>query len=251
MLRPRTDSGLPMIRDVGLTGLLVSFADRLGEPANRAALAFRAAVDAEGWDGVQETATSLTSVFLRFDPLMLDHDALRARLDALLAQADWRAASLPRGRRLWRIPAVLGGTCGPQFAEAAKAAGLDVDQALKQVAGARVRVLSIGFAPGQPYMGELPEAWDIPRMQALNPQVPEGALVVAIRQLIIFARPAPTGWRHIGQTAFRCFRPEAAQPFALRAGDEVTFRPITPDELDEIAARDTSGDGGAVAEVLT
>ena len=27
------------------------------------------------------------------------------------------------------------------------------------------------------------------------------------KQLIIFASPNPTGWRHIGQCAFDCFRP--------------------------------------------
>ena len=240
----------PKIRDVGLTGLLVSFADTLGEHANRAALAFRAAVQAQDWPGVQETATSLTSVFLRFDPLQLDHDSLTARLTTLLAQTDWYGAALPQGRRHWRIPLALGGAHGPQFIEAAEQAGLHPDQARTDIATARIRVMTIGFAPGQPYMGELPTAWDIPRMTALNPQVPQGALVVAIRQLIIFARPAPTGWRHIGQTAFRCFRPEAAQPFALTPGDEVSFRLVSAAELTAIAAQDATGDGGAETEVL-
>ena len=54
--------GFPAIRTLGLTGLLVSFADRLSEPANRAALAFRAAVEAAGIPGVEETSTSLASV---------------------------------------------------------------------------------------------------------------------------------------------------------------------------------------------
>ncbi len=100
MARPQTKSeqSTPVIRDVGLTGLLVTFADRLSEPANRAALAFRAAVEAEGWEGVEETATSLTSVFLRFDPLVLDHDDLTARLTGLLAEDVWTAAPLPAGR---------------------------------------------------------------------------------------------------------------------------------------------------------
>ncbi len=134
--------------------------------ANRAALAYRAAVEAEGWAGVRETATSLTSVFLRFDPLELDHDALTDRLKDLLDQRDWTAADLPAGRTHWRIPLVLGGSeTGPQFEEAAKAAGLSPDAARDQIADARVRVLTIGFAPGQPYMGELDAVWDIPRMK--------------------------------------------------------------------------------------
>ena len=247
---PSHSAAFPVIRDVGLTGMLVTFADRLSEPANRAALAFRAAVQKAGWDGVEETATSLTSAFLRFDPLALDHDDLARRLQALLARTDWSAAPLPPGRTHWRVPAVLGGAHGPQFDEAARTAGLDPDAARAEIAAARVRVLTIGFAPGQPYMGELPPAWDIARLKDLTPRVPEGALVVAIRQLIIFARPTPTGWRHIGQTAFRCFRPDAAEPFALRPGDEMSFRPVSPAELDEIRAADDTGDGGATREAI-
>jgi len=240
----------PMIRDVGLTGKLVSFAGVFGDSANRAALAFRAALNAAGWEGISETATSLTSVFVRFDPLILSHDDLHTRLTELLAQSDWLTAPLPGGRKLWCIPTVIGGDHGPQFLDAAETAGLDAEQARHDIANARVRVLTLGFAPGQPYMGQLPPAWDIPRMTQLNPQVPGASLVVAIRQLIIFAGPAPTGWRHIGQTGFSCFRPQSKHPVALTPGDEVTFREITTEELDHIRATDTSGNGGATCEVL-
>ncbi|MCP3970690.1 MAG: allophanate hydrolase subunit 1 [Rhodobacteraceae bacterium] len=240
----------PLIRDAGLTGMLVTFAPHLSEPANRAALAFRTAVEAETWAGVEETATTLASVFVRFDPLRLDHDSLRDRLAALAGSGNWLAAPLPHGRKLWRIPVAIGGEDGPQFLDAAQAAGLDPDQARTEIAAARVRVLTIGYAPGQPYLGELPEHWNIPRLTKLNPKVPGGSLVVAIRQLIIFAGPSPTGWHHVGQTAFECFRPGSDNPFALTPGDEVTFREITPAELADIRATDHGGNGGATCEVL-
>ena len=38
--------GFPIIRTAGIDGMLVSFGDRLSEPANRAAIAFRAEVAA-------------------------------------------------------------------------------------------------------------------------------------------------------------------------------------------------------------
>ena len=240
----------PLIRDVGLTGKLVTFADQLSEHANRATLAFRAAVQAQDWPGVEEIATSLCSVFIRFDPLVLEHDDLHTRLTNLANTTDWQAEPLPKGRKLWRIPTTLGGAYAPQFDEATAAADLTPDAARDQIANARIRVLTLGFAPGQPYMGQLPKAWNIPRMSTLNPEVPGGALVVAIRQLIIYAGPAPTGWRHIGQTAFRCFRPDRDDPFALTPGDEVTFRIISDAELDQIRATDQTGDGGASFEVL-
>lgn len=240
----------PHLADVGLAGVLVTFSDQLSEAANRAALAFRAELEVQGWAGVEETSTSLTSVFLRFDPLHLPHAELKARLGRLLESRDWYAAPLPERRRHWRIPTVYGGALAPQLAATAARAGMSIEAAEAGLSSARLRVLTIGFAPGQPYLGTLPPAWDLPRQSELTPRVPEGALVLAIRQLVLFAAPTPTGWAHVGQTAFRCFRPESAAPFALRPGDEATFFAVGEDELARIRAGDASGDGGAVSEVI-
>ena len=57
----------PRIRSVGLSGLLVTFAEKMSEPANRAALAFRAAVEEQDWPEVRETSTSLVSTFVQFE----------------------------------------------------------------------------------------------------------------------------------------------------------------------------------------
>ncbi|MEQ8293425.1 MAG: allophanate hydrolase subunit 1 [Roseovarius sp.] len=218
-----TKQTAPRIRTAGVDGMLVSFGDSLSEPANRAALAFRAEIERQGWDGVEESTTSLVSAYLRFDPLHLGHGELKDKLDTLLSDRDWYDAPLPSGRRLWRIPAVFGTDLGPQLEQAAEAAGVTPEQAIKDFTQTRVRVQTIGFAPGQPYLGELPQAWDIPRQSTLTSRIPEGALAVAIRQLVLFSVATPTGWQHIGQTAMRLFQPEAEEPFLLRPGDEVEF----------------------------
>lgn len=248
-MKDQAQPNWPLVRTVGVDGMLVSFGDKLSEPANRAALAFRAALDRAGWDGVEETSTSLVSSFLRFDALRMEHGEMRARIEDLLAQRDWYAAPLPEGRKLWHIPTVYGGELAPQLEEAATAAGLTADEAIKSISGTQVRVQTIGFAPGQPYLGELPKAWDIPRQQALTGKIPEGALCVAIRQMVLFSVSSPTGWRHIGQTAFKLFRPDSEAPFVLRPGDEVRFEPCTPEELANMRA--AGPDGGATFEVLS
>jgi inhibitor of KinA len=242
------DAG-PQVLPQGLDGFVVRFGERVSEPANRAALAFRAALDREGWDGIEETAPALVSVFLRFDPRAVDHSAMGARLRALAASRDWHAAQIGGRRRLWRVPAVFGGGEGPQLAEAAALAGVDAAEAVRDLTAAPLRVLAIGFAPGQPYLGELPARWAIPRQTGLTPEVPEGAVTVAVRQVVLFANPSPTGWRWVGRTAFRCFRPETADPFPLRPGDETLFEAVSPEAMARIRAEDSAG-GGAVAVPL-
>lgn len=241
----------PSIRLVGLSGLLVQFASNMSEPANRAAIAFRAAVEAEHWPEVAETSTSLVSTFISVDLVTTEPEAMVEKLEALLATQDWLNAPLPAGRTLWEIPTLYGTDAAPQLEEAAIAAGVTPETAIAELSTARVRVLTIGFAPGQPYTGELPPHWDIPRQQALTKSVPAGALVVAIRQLIVFTNASPTGWRHVGQTAFRNFRPNDTTPIALSPGDEMCFPAVTPSEYMRITEVDQSGNGGAQKQVLS
>ncbi|GAA6191824.1 carboxyltransferase domain-containing protein [Phaeobacter sp. NW0010-22] len=248
---PQPSDSYPLVRNVGLDGMLVSFADTMTEPSNRAALAFRGALEGAGWDGVIETSTSLASAYIRFDPLQIPHAEIASRLNALLATRDWSAEALPTGRKLWRVPTVYGTDLAPQLEDAAAAAGLSASDAITRLAASRVRVLTIGFAPGQPYLGPLGPEFNIPRLQELNPMVPEGALVLAISQFVLFSGPTPTGWRHVGQTAFRCFRPELEQSFALNPGDEMMFHPITKPELEQIRANNADGTGGATCEEIT
>jgi KipI family sensor histidine kinase inhibitor len=250
MSAPSEQNDWPRIRTVGLSGLLVTFAERMSETANRAALAFRAEVEKQEWDEVTETSTSLVSTFIAVDLSAADIETLKERITELLQTRDWAEAALPGGRTLWHVPTVYGTDLAPQLEEAAEVAGLDPDEAIRQLSSSRVRVLTIGFAPGQPYMGELSETWNIPRQKGLTPSVPPSALVVAIRQLIIFTNASPTGWRHVGQTAFRTFRPEAERPFALSPGDELVFPSVSEAELEKIRQSDDTGNGGADSEVL-
>lgn len=236
---------------MGITGLLVSFAGRVSEPANRAALAFHARVQSVDLPGVEEVAVTLASVYLRIDPLRAKPDALTATLETLLAERDWMRADLPAGRRRWVIPTAFGGEDGPQLADAAAQAGLSEEAAVAALTGRALRVLALGFAPGQPYLGILPPAWDIPRQTDLTPKVPVGAVVVAVRQIVLFGTSAPTGWRQVGRCGFRCFAADRDTPIALRPGDEVIFREAPAREVAQSSDADDTGHGGAVMEQVS
>ena len=236
---PDTPDTFPRLTPLGLDGLMVTFAERLDEAANRAALAFRAEIDRRGWEGVIETATSLASTFVAFDPARLDRPTLKQRLRDLLDDRDWDAADLPTGRRRLTIPVSFEGDHAPQLDEAADLAGLTRDQAIDEICARPVRALALGYAPGQAYLGELAPHWNIDRQRDLTPRVETGALVTAVRQLIVFATTTPTGWRQIGMTRFHGFRPDDPdRPIILAPGDEVRFTPVSAAELDRLSPPD-------------
>ncbi len=243
MITPLPD---PEILPLGVDGVLVRFARTLSEGANARALAFRDHVQAARIAGVIEAASSLVSVRVAFDPEKTNRHQISLALEKLIAD-DTSAESAPK--RLWHIPAAFGPAHAPQLAEAALLAGLTPQQAVADIEATKVRVIAIGFAPGQPYLGMLPGHWDIPRQDDLTENLPQGALITAVRQLIIWAAEAPTGWRHIGQTAFRVYRPETRQPFAFEPGDLVQFRAVSDAEFEDIR-QDTHTNGGAICEDL-
>ncbi|UYV37212.1 allophanate hydrolase subunit 1 [Rhodobacteraceae bacterium D3-12] len=239
----------PDLLPLGADGVLVRFSTRLEDAANRAVLAFSAVLETDPPLGCVEISTALASVFVRFDPDLTTRAVLIDTLQNRLGTRDWTAETSAAPARHWHIPTAFGDDLGPQLTETAALLGMSEQDAVADIVAHPLRVLAIGFAPGQPYLGMLPERWDIPRLQEMTPSVPGGALVVAVRQLIVFSGPTPTGWRHIGQTAFRPFRVDSPEPFPLLPGDVLHFEPVSAEDYDRILRSDTDGSGGARLEV--
>lgn len=246
-----TDPLLPEIHPHGQDGLVLRLGLTVQEQTVGAVQRLRAAMEQAAPHGVEEIASSLTSVFLRFDPDRVTRAEIAAEAMQIAEAADLRAATLPPAARRWTIPVVIGGDHGPQFPQMAAAVGLSETAARQAILDTPVRVLAIGFSPGLPYMGLLPKEWDIPRLDEITPNVPRSALVAAVRQVIIFTNPTPTGWRHIGQTAFLGFDTSRTPATLLATGDEVRFAASTPSELSALEADNPDGHGGARCEVLT
>ncbi|WP_370045156.1 allophanate hydrolase subunit 1 [Salipiger sp.] len=238
----------PEVLPVGLDGSLVRFALTPEPAAMTAARRFATRIEEATPEGVVEIAAALVSVLVRFEPCV-DRAALQTHLNGMAEEIVSGPLALPAPTRRWTVPVAFGGEEGPQLAQAAKAAGLTETQAVDEICAADLRVLTIGFAPGQPYIGLMPEHWNLPRMSELNPSVPAGALVVAVRQFVLFGAESATGWQQVGRAAFRTFLPERAEPMPLRGGDAIRFAKASANEIARLS-EDNDRMGGAKLEVL-
>ena len=231
----------PVLRAAGDSALLVEFGDRLDPAINNAAIAFDARLREAAIGGVSETTPTIRSVLVRYDPLDIAPDSLRARLADLLQERDWLAAPAPARRSLWRIPACYGGEHGPDLDAIADLVGCSPREAAERHAEARQRVFMLGFAPGVAYLGLLPDAWNIPRLKEIRPEVAAGSLLVAVRQTVLFAAAMPTGWRTIARTPFRSFDPRREPPVLIAPGDEIAFEPVGSAEFSRLSDRAQAG----------
>lgn len=240
----------PEVLPLGQDSLLVRFARAASFEATAACLAFQRAVETLALTGVRDVVPSLTSVSVQFDPSVLDRATLVAAITPLLSEAATDAL-LPAPTRRWHIPVAFGGDFGPQLSEFAEVSGLSEAQILKDAQETELRVLAIGFAPGQPYLGYLPEGWQVPRQRNLTPRVPAGAIATAVRQMVLFTNASTTGWRQIAETGFRPFLQDRAEPFLLRQGDALRLEQVSHDTYRDLKRNDAEGLGGAKCEVLT
>ncbi|MGZ3592185.1 MAG: 5-oxoprolinase subunit PxpB, partial [Thermodesulfobacteriota bacterium] len=92
-------------------------------------------------------------------------------------------------------------------------------------------IYMIGFMPGYPYMGELPEELVTPRLKTPRLVVPKGSVAIAQRQTGIYSMESPGGWQIIGRTPVELFDPGRDPPSLLQMGDFVQFYQISEKEL--------------------
>jgi KipI family sensor histidine kinase inhibitor len=90
--------------------------------------------------------------------------------------------------------------------------------------------MAIGFAPGFPYLGPLPELLRLPRRSTPRTRVPAGSVAIAADMTGIYPAVLPGGWHLIGRTPLRLFDPHASPPSLLAPGDGVQFEPL-PDGI--------------------
>lgn len=241
----------PEVLPLGLSALIVRFGLTAREELTTAVRAFVADLHADPIVGVTHVAGSLATVLVEFDGGSDRRSMIAAALTERLASRSWLAAARPQPLRRWHVPIAFGGAFGPSLRQAATQADLSEAAAVRDICAHEVEVLTLGFAPGQGYLGFLPAHWDIPRMAALNPSVPAGALILAIRQVIIFTNENPTGWHHIGQSGFLPFDLNRPDPILLRAGDVLRFSPVSDSEMTDILADNPDGLGRARLEQLS
>lgn len=190
--------------------------------------------------GVGEWIASFAALTLYFDPGETDVEALEAALPGLAAGA----AAAPVSGRRWTLPACFEGECAPDLGAVAQLRGVSVAAVVESFLGARYTVYTIGFLPGFPYMGGLPEALQVPRLATPRTEVPARSIAIAGSMCAIYPFASPGGWRLIGRTPLSLFDPARnTTPALLAPGDTVRFRAIGAAEC---AALDVQADAGTL-----
>jgi len=212
--------------------LVVEFGDRIDRALNDRVLRLSTLVRGENLPGVVETIPTFRSLMVHYDPLVTDSANVIAAIECLLDRGPGGPARLT----LWRIPACYAASRAPDLADVAQRTGLGADEIVRLHSSTRFQVYMIGFSPGFPYMGDLPEALVLPRRADPRVRVPAGSIAIAAGMTSIYPVESPGGWHLIGATPVRLFDWRWPRPALLSPGDMVSFEPVDAREFDAIHA---------------
>lgn len=229
---------------LGEAAIVVEFGRCIHPDIQRKVKAFADYLEGHPFPGMIEYAPAFSSVTVFYDPLIVgeipvekveeslprSYQIVAALLRELLSNLD---VTVKQNPRVVEIPVCYGGEFGPDLDFVAEHNQLSAEEVIEIHTGGQYLVYMIGFAPGFPYLGGMPERIAAPRRQSPRLAIPAGSVGIAGMQTGVYPIETPGGWQLIGRTPLELFRPKDDPPSLLRAGDIIRFCQIS---LEEYAA---------------
>lgn len=216
------------ISPLGDLAVLLSFGNEINEKTNRQIQLFISKLEREKIKGIVEWVPAYTTLTIYYQPEMLAYESLKAELDRVSRSP---GQSLPDSPLVYEIPVCYGGDWGQDLAYVADYHGLDEQEVISLHANREYLIYMMGFMPGFPYLGGLPEKLAVPRLERPRQNVKCGAVGIGGSQTGIYPADVPSGWRIIGTTPVTLFSPEKEEPFLFSSGHYIKFVPINEEQF--------------------
>lgn len=212
---------LPRIESAGLDAWLVRLFDTIDETNLPWMTALTRACERALGGELVDLVPSYTTLLVVFDPLRLDPDAARRRIEAQLAKLT--PDEEEGDGQLHELATWYDISVGPELPRLAERSGLNVNEVIACHSERVYRVFALGFAPGFAFMGLLDERLECPRLDTPRRRVPMGSVAVTGRQTAAYPTVTPGGWNLIGRTSAALFDRHRDGFSLLRMGDRVRF----------------------------
>ena len=216
--------------DSGDTALVVEFGDGIDRDVSGQVLTLAQRIADAGIEGIAETVPTFRSLMVHYDPVRVAAADLRVQIGALTAGL---RASEQIGRR-WRIPACYDRAVGPDVEDVAARTGLTASQVVECHSSTTYHVYMVGYLPGFPYMGDLPEVLRLPRRETPRVSIPACSIAIAMAMTGVYTLDSPGGWHLLGRTPVPIWDLRREPPTLLAPGDKVRFEPIPLDEYERL-----------------
>lgn len=224
---------------LGDSGVRIGFTEVIDPEVSGAIRALKLAIEGAEIPGILAMVPTYTALSVYYDPAIILYREMVERLQALeMAMA---TVTLPPAR-LVEIPVLYGGENGPDLAYVAKYHNLSEEEVVRLHTAQPYLVYMIGFTPGFPYLGGLPEILATPRLERPRTKIRGGSVGIGGSQTGIYSIDAPGGWQIIGHTPVQLYDAKKEEAVLLQAGDYLQFRAVNMAEYEEILAQVECGE---------
>ena len=218
---------IPRIYNIHDQAITIEVAAAINEATNMQVIALQHAVESNPIKGFIEAVPAYSSLTVYFSE-QVSAATIRSWLSDLSAHvSNTINTSLTTEGKQISIPVCYDPSLGTDLDWVAAHLNLSLEEIIFLHTSVAYRVYMIGFIPGFPYMGTLPEQLEVPRKQTPSLKIPMGSVAIAGKQTGIYPAEVPGGWQVIGRTPLKMFDLSQSPCSFLNAGDLVTFQPIT------------------------
>ncbi len=218
----------------------VAFGSSISPEVNDKVIRFNQLLQRQPFEGLVETVPAYNTLTVMYDAFVIkkacamgETAAAKTRqyLEQLLAKEEGAVAM--QGK-LHKIPVCYNVPYAPDLPLMSEAKQLPAEEIIRLHTATIYHVFMIGFMPGFPYLGTLPDALQMPRLAVPRTRVPAGSVGIAGMQTGVYPFASPGGWNIIGQTPQAIFDINRPEPVLIKAGDRVQFYAIDADEFHHI-----------------
>jgi len=195
---------------------------------------------------MDEKVNGIKDIILAYDTLTLVYDILQFDSNPFLFahtilekfNASKKSLNAIKNKSIIEIPVCYDASLGIDLQNAVKASNCSMDELIQQHSDKIYTVYCLGFLPGFAYMGDVPDAIQLPRHPSPRSKVLAGSVGIAGKQTGIYPMNSPGGWQIIGRTPIKIFDPTSTTLTLFKAGDQVKFKPIDLELFHTLNARE-------------
>ena len=206
------------------SAITVVLADAIGTNAAASVRAAKAAIEATHHKGIEEVTASYVSITVYYDAMIIEQSDLVDLVRDMLAPV---AVGAQTTGRLLSVPCCYDPIYGMDQDDVALTLGCTADDVIAAHLDTTFDVYAVGFLPGLPFLGDMPDGFSVRRRANPRLKVPAGAVAIANGQSVIYPWESPGGWHIIGHCPVTLFDTDNADPAVFRAGDRVKFVSIS------------------------
>jgi len=213
------------IQKYGSKGILVTWAEQVEVQLTALILEFEAELVSRSQEiGYSQAAINSLAMFFKNE--IVDLQPVQSWILSVYSTIQVGSVRIDKGR-LMEIPVCYDHKLVPELSVVSDLLSSSPAEIIHWHASIEYHVFMIGFTPGFPYIGKLPESLHISRKSKPSKYMKPGSVAISGAFTGIYPVSSPGGWHVIGHTPLQIFDPHrSASPNLLQRMDRVRFVPI-------------------------